>query len=304
MFTQEQELMADTIAFRSVLSKILNEEDSDVSNGVKHDGGLQKVHTPFGLCLQMVKKAMEYGELKGNILCFNLEFVEVLVYSIGIERGRIWFCSDCDWKLKLLEFERYKGVNGMTDKELDDKNAPRKFSCVFANPPYQTKSNKGDKKTQTIWPNFEKTCFEVCEDGGMVVMVHPSGWRDVDGMLKDAQELLKSKDVKYLEMHDEKDGQKTFGATTPYDYYVAKNQHNQKKTNIVGQDGKTATMDISVMEFIPNGKFEDIERLLAKVGEEKVTIINNSSYHHQRDYVVKTQDEEFKYPSIYNRKKK
>ena len=69
-------------------------------------------------------------------------------------------------------------------------------------------------------------------DGGYLVAVHPSGWRNADGMFKNIQTLLKSKQLSYLEVHSKSDGMKTFGASTPYDFYCLHNVQNTMFTKI------------------------------------------------------------------------
>ena len=71
-------------------------------------------------------------------------------------------------------------------------------------------------------------------------------------------------------------------------------------TKVKCQDGAIERADLSEMEFIPNGMFSEIQKLLAKKGDETVEIFNNSSYHTQRSHMSKTQSEEFKYPCIDN----
>ena len=72
------------------------------------------------------------------------------------------------------------------------------------------------------------------------------------------------------------------------------------KTKIKFQDGTVECLNVSKMEFIPNGMFKEILSLLAKNGEEHMQIINNSMYHHTRPHMSKEQTEEFKYPCVAN----
>ena len=46
--------------------------------------------------------------------------------------------------------------------------------------------------------------------------------------------------------------------------------------------------------------FDEILSLVAKKGEERVSLVNNSAYHAQRDHVSKEKTEEFIYPCIRN----
>lgn len=269
---------------------------------------LQAVHTPYDLCHDMVSKLSEYsGSLSGKtILIFNLEFAEVMLYDevgFGVEASQITFVTDCEEKFRYANrVQRYAGINviQVSFNDMKEVELNMKFDVVIMNPPYQAKSDKSNTKTQAIWPEFVKIAFDICKKQGYVCAIHPSGWRDAYGMFKETQNILKSKNMKYLEMHDEKDGQETFHAITTYDAYVTQNQLNDGVTHIIDQHGKSANIDISSIDFIPNGMFDKINQLLAKQGDERVSIINNSSYHHQNEYVKSVQTDEFKYPCIYN----
>ena len=133
-------------------------------------------------------------------------------------------------------------------------------------------------------------------------MVHPNGWRDVKGMFEDTKELLQSKEIQYLEMHDMNDGVKIFGVQSNYDWYIAKNTPTKgNKTHIKGQDGSKYDVDISKLDFIPSRKFEEIRSLIAKGGEDMVEILySRGSYGHDKSHVSKIKDNKFKYPVIYS----
>ncbi len=109
-----------------------------------------------------------------------------------------------------------------------------------------------------------------------------------------------SKDIKYLEMHDEKDGKKYFNATTSFDWYVINNVNVLNgNTEIMGWDGNSSEQCVNNLEFIPNGMFNEILFLVATEGEETVEILSESSYHTQRNFMSKTQNEGFVYPCVY-----
>ena len=111
----------------------------------------------------------------------------------------------------------------------------------------------------------------------------------------------------YLEIHNEKDGLKTFGAETRYDFYCLRNTENQGNfnTKIKSQDGSIERADLSKLEFMPNAMFDIFQKLIAKKDEKCVTIIGDSSYHTQRtEQMSETQTENFQYPCIYTVKNK
>ena len=176
----------------------------------------------------------------------------------------------------------------------------RQWDVIVGNPPYQTKSDKEDDKTQAIWHKFVEKSFEVVKENGYVCLIHPSGWRDIDGMFKNTQKLLKSKDIKYLEVHDRDDGVKTFNVQTSYDWHITKNAVYSGNTEILGYENTKEIVDISDMEFIPNGIFHEISQLIAKEGEEKVSFARDASnFHTQKEWMSKDKDNEFRYPCVY-----
>jgi hypothetical protein len=253
----------------------------------------------------MIRKLTEYigaypKDLK--ILVYNVEFLDIL-YRMGIMwNNEIWFVNE---NPQQIQFARDIYVGDGNDKFICseflkiDKNM--KFDVIVGNPPYQTKSEVSNTKTQALWHKFVTKSVELLKPEGYLCTVHPSGWRDIDGAFKSTQELLLSKNIQYLEMHNEKDGKHAFGVNTPYDWYILKNTDKKTITTIKGQDGKIQLVDLKGMKFIPNGVFDDIMCLVAKIGEPSIEIINNSSYHHQREeWMSRTRTEYFKHPCIYN----
>ena len=176
------------------------------------------------------------------------------------------------------------------------------FDIVVMNPPYNSSTSQGGS-SHTLWDKFvEKVLETSLISDGYLVAVHPSGWRNIDGGFKDIQMLLKSRQMLYLEIHNADDGIKTFGAGTRYDFYCLRNTENlgNFNTKIRCQDGSIERADLSKMEYIPNGMYNAIHRLVAKRNEDTVEILHNCTYHSQRPHMAKTQSEEFKYPCIQN----
>ena len=88
-------------------------------------------------------------------------------------------------------------------------------------------------------------------------------------------DIIKSKQLLYLEIHDEKDGQKVFKCSTRFDWYILQNKPYQKKTKIYGQDQKTYVIDLTIWKFIPNSDFKTIKKLT--IGKGKVKILHSRS---------------------------
>jgi len=175
-----------------------------------------------------------------------------------------------------------------------------KFDVIVMNPPYQ-ELKEGNRKSQALWDKFVEETINDLKEGGYLVAVHPDGWRMVNGgKFKNVHNLLKSKQILYLEVHDKNEGFKIFGATTPYDFYCLHNVPNTMFTKIKCEDGTIERVDISKMEFIPNGMYKEFNKLVAKDNEERVKMLLDSSYHTQRtEQMSNVQTEEFKYPCIH-----
>ena len=83
---------------------------------------------------------------------------------------------------------------------------------------------------------------------------------------------LISKIIKfYLEIHNEKDGLKTFSTETRYDWYILKNNKVDTTNTIIKfQDGNIHNINVNGLKFIPNGEYKKIMSMVAKNGEENV----------------------------------
>jgi superfamily II DNA or RNA helicase len=175
-----------------------------------------------------------------------------------------------------------------------------KFDIVVGNPPYQELKN-GNKKSQSLWDKFVENTIKLLSESGYVCFIHPSGWRDIDGLFKQTQKIMIDKEILYLSIHSEKDGIKNFKADTRYDYYVMRNIKNNGDflTKIRCQDGTVIETKLYNMDFIPNGMFNEILNILAKENDEKTNIISDSSYHTQREFMSISENDINKYPCIY-----
>jgi hypothetical protein len=185
------------------------------------------------------------------------------------------------------------------DEHMKNVWGVEKFDIVVANPPYNSGSNnKGS--SHVLWDKFVEKSLTILIEGGYLNMVHPSNWRFVDGPFSNLKKTMFNKTIIYLELHSKTDGKKTFGASTTYDFYCLKNvENNNHKTKIKFEDGKTTEINIQNLPFIPNANLELLLNLIANKNEDSVKVISNSSYHTQREYISKTENNDFKYPCVY-----
>ena len=170
------------------------------------------------------------------------------------------------------------------------------FNAVIGNPPYNDDSgNKG--KGHTLWTIFiEKSLQEWINLDGYLLFVNPSLWRQPEHPL---QKIMKSKQIIYLEIHDEKDGVKTFNCNTRYDVYLIQNKPYDSNTTIKTQKGEIESIDLREWDFIPNFSFDVIGKIIK--GSEKVNILESrSAYGHDKKHVNKVEDKQFSFPVVYS----
>jgi len=176
-----------------------------------------------------------------------------------------------------------------------------KFDVIVMNPPYNSASSTGRGGIgHKLWDKFVVKTISQLIDGGYLVAVHPDGWRTIGKGYEEAKKLLREKQLTYLEVHNITDGVKTFRVQTTYDFYCLHNVPNTMFTKIKCLDGTIERVDISKMNFIPNGMYKTYEKLIAKNNEETIKILHSESdYAHRKEYVGSEQTEEFKYPIVY-----
>lgn len=228
--------------------------------------------------IPLINKLREYGHSDDNIRSRVFVFMENDVY---------------------LNYVMVKYNNLPITLNIYNESINMKFDVLIGNDPYQEKV--GPKKTEPLWNKFFHKRISLLKEGGYLSLIHPSGWRNISGKFKDIQEVIRSKKVSYLSIHNEKDGMETFGAETRYDYYVLQNIPNDESETLVRfQDGEFKKLLLNDMEFIPNGGIDLLNTLLAKEGEEKVTVLHSfSNYETRKSWVSKTQNDEFNYPCVY-----
>jgi hypothetical protein len=179
------------------------------------------------------------------------------------------------------------------------KHNDMKFDVTLGNYPYQIQV--GPNKTEAIWHKFVLNSFKHLKEDGYLSVIHPSGWRNIEGRFKDTQKLLTSKKIMYLEIHNENDGIKTFGAETRYDWYVLQNTKTSYNiAKIKFQSGNILEVNTANISFIPNDDYEFLQKLIAKENEETVDIIYSSSAYETRNaHTSNLKDDTFVHPCVY-----
>ena len=188
-------------------------------------------------------------------------------------------------------------------KKVNKKEEVRTWDCVIGNPPYQDAVKKnGQRGARThVWDKFVKCSFEITGKDGIIALIHPSGWRRGNGKFSEIGDYIRSKKILYLELHNIDDGNKTFGVTVGYDWYVAKNCENESVTDVMDCEGKKHKIDLRQFIAIPDSHLDEILSLMAKKGEKKVDFLfSRSAYGHDKSHVQKEKDKDHKFPVVYS----
>jgi hypothetical protein len=186
-------------------------------------------------------------------------------------------------------------------KEFDEhaKNVwgVEKWNLIIQNPPYQM--NTGNVGSgHTLWDKFVLKSLNILSKGGYMIMVHPSGWRNISGSFESVKNEIFKRNLLYLEIHDINDGIKMFDASTRYDFYCLKNSSDYTQTEIVDENGDFNKIDISNFKFIPNSYFNEFIKILNHNSEKVSICFSHSMYDPRKSWMSESADDDFKYPCV------
>jgi hypothetical protein len=268
-------------------------------------GGSQNIHTPFSLCGEMLGKLKEEVEKNGERLkdkkiavLFNVEFIEVLLFDFGIDPKNITFFADScpEWSYVYAAYglpvtgEEVRNVYSKNMLETLEK-INMKFDVVVGNPPYQSPVKKSD----SIWKFFVIKATELVKDNGFVVFVNPCSWRKPEHKLF---KIFQNNYLRYLEIHNQKDGIKTFGAGTRYDWYILQ-KNNSGMSNIVDEFGEKLLLDLKKTPCLPNYNIDKFLSFLARNNEPTCRLIySRSAYGHDKPHMCDKKNDNNIFPCV------
>lgn len=227
--------------------------------------------------------------------------VENMIYVCELQPKNmfLYMCAVDPWDNHDLNIYTGSFLSDGFDIHMKEVWGVDKFDVIIGNPPYNSgSSNKGS--AHVLWDKFVIKSFGTLINNGYLSMVHPSGWRSLSGGFDEVKNVLIQKDILYLEIHNERDGMRVFGAETRYDFYCVRNSTSSKlTTKIKCQNGEYVKCNTKEMKFIPNSMFDEFLKLKSNSEIDCVEILYDCSYHHQKEYISSKQDTTFKYPCIY-----
>ena len=221
--------------------------------------------------------------------------VEQCLYFSDINPTNIFIC-----KLLVDPYNEYKlnyNKGNTLELNIKEKWDIEGFDAVIGNPPYQnTNNNKGSGNT--LWNLFvEKSLNEWLIEKGLLLYVHPRGWRQINSKVGN---LMKEKQIIYLNMNSVNKGLEIFKCATDYDYYLIENISVYKETNIVDYKNKKYQYMINKeLKFIPNHSLNEVFDIIHIV-EDNGFMSSKSVYETRRKWMSKIETKEHKYPCVYS----
>jgi type I restriction-modification system DNA methylase subunit len=176
----------------------------------KADSSKGEVFTPIELVCKILDKIPEEVWRNPNSTfldpcmgkgTFLLEIVRRLVYIYGYTeddaKSRIY---GYDIRIKYINHLIRRGLKNVRHKDFLNEIIEMEFDVVLGNPPYQLKV--GDKKTEPLWNKFFYKCLSLLKEGGYLSLIHPSGWRNIEGKFSDIKDIIKQKKLHYLSINN------------------------------------------------------------------------------------------------------
>ena len=174
-----------------------------------------------------------------------------------------------------------------------------KYDIIIGNPPY----NSGTKNTgNTIYQEFIKKFIN--QYNKYFSFINPPCWRKPNTQkcrnygLYDL--MTKNNHLNYLEIHNAKDGLKTFNAGTRYDWYIIDKNTNNKNTIIKDELNTINNIKCNEWKFLPNAYFNEIKKIINNTEDKTNILYSCSAYETRRKYTSKIKSNEFKYPLIHS----
>ena len=182
------------------------------------------------------------------------------------------------------------------------------FHAIIGNPPYNDSQNNTGKKGggDLLWNKFVDISLDsFLLPKGLLIFVHPPGWRKPDsanskysGLFK---KMTRNSQLVYLEIHDTKDGKKTFNCGTRYDWYIIENTPVYRSTLIMSETSTRYEYDLRNWNFLPNDNIDTIHSVLKTDADEACEIVfSTSNYETRKKWVQEVEDDNFKYPLIHS----
>jgi hypothetical protein len=225
--------------------------------------------------------------------------LENMLYMSELNKKNVLICKQIfdinnEYKLNLY--------NGDTLKlDIYKEFKIKEFDIIVGNPPYNV-HNTGTGNS--IWQIFVKESINKLTENGYLCFIHPATWRKPESeksKMKGYFKLMtKDNTILYLEIHNSKDGIKTFGCGTRYDFYILLKKKNTNTLTII-KDEKGIINKVNLLNYdwLPNYYFDKFKILFHNNNIPCCELLFDCNiYETRRKWVSKIQTNEYKYKLI------
>jgi Eco57I restriction-modification methylase len=248
-----------------------------------NSGSSQSVHTPFWFCQMMIDKIIEtmggIENIKGKtISIYNAEYLDYLCFLDILSENKVYLITDNKRKIEFTK-SAYENVECIYVDNYSIWKPRMKFDIIIGNPPYN--ADRQEANGNIIWDGFVEKSLKLLAENGYLCYVHPAGWRKPGHTLWNK---LTSLQIYYLEIHNNDDGQKVFGVSTRYDWYILQNTPAKIKTIVIDELKNKHDIDLSKEKFLPNYLIEEISSLIS-TQNDCCEIIHGGMYSTNTPYI-------------------
>ena len=274
----------------------------------QENNSIQNVHTPKTLADDIINRiGLDQFEGKDVLVIANYDVVKLLAWMKGHKKSinfkSLTFLTDIDLDL-LPQKDRDLSMYNTIVADLSSPDTidmmGKKFDIVIGNPPYQ--HTTGSSAGKPLWHFFVDVVLDVCQDGGYVSLIHPSGWRNGKSKFKSVSKRLRNYQIDYCVLSNYDTGLEYFGVNTTCDWYVLRKTATHTDTCVVDCDGKTTTINLKDVDQIPNSIPTRYAECIDLTMTNSVSVNGDTTYHTQKAFLQKTEDDTYKYPVVYTLK--
>lgn len=220
--------------------------------------------------------------------------IENMLYMVEIDTDNIKYLQD------------YFGENAniisgsfIDNGENTKVNINLTFDIVVGNPPYQY-VYPTSKRACAIWNFFIYRSIDLLKDGGYLIFVNPSGWRNYKGGYYKVFQLIQENNLIYLNINNYDKGKEVFNCGTNFDYYLMRKEKTTTNiTKVNDMDNKDWELDLNKWKIIPNGMYDDFEKLFNHEEECVKLLQSGILYRSHGDYKFKFSDTPTDFPIIW-----
>ena len=202
--------------------------------------------------------------------------------------------------ISLSSFPTTIMVNAWTGNSLHYSTKHR-FDLVISNPPFNgTEDNKN-----IIWPKFVTTALKEWTQT-YLLFITPPGWRKPNKTQSKYNGLFnlmtKENSMRYLQMHNKKDGRTIFKCNTFFDWYLIQREKIYANTVIDEAGIQYSDIDFSKWNWFPSANILLIKQItcLDKDDEPCPVIYSRSAYGTDKSHMSQIKDAMHPFPCVHS----